>query len=228
MLKMKTLLAIGIIALFAGLAVSPASARLKPVTEIDAFSYNNQGRIEKTTFRLTREELTELNSVLTQLSERLQTAGSYTEFIDILDEFIRGYGRYPVITSLMRLFIKTTTINSNMYKLTPFRHRAFIMSWGFSNKLNPMKETEVNLFRPLTFWYYTGRNKYFTNSRSIIVDPYPFNIKMMDGRQLGMMRNFVGVYLYGRTLGDKDFTFMFGHAAGVVGMDLSLSFDGAW
>ena len=221
---MKTLLAIGMIALFAGLTISPATADTTPITELQAFSSNG----EVTTFRLTQDELAVLDSALTELSEKLYSAGSLQEFNNIFNEFIKGYGRYPVIVSLMKLFMKVTTLNGNLYRLTPFRQKAFIMSWGFSNKMNPLKETEVNLFRPLTFWYYTGRSKYIMNSRTIIVDPYPFNTKMMDGRQIGLMRNFVGVYIYGRTLGDKDFTFILGHAAGIMGMDMSISIDGGW
>jgi len=226
-MKMKAILAIGIIALFAGMTISPVTAADISTVNYDVVSTGRLSSIDSLQF--TKDEALILDTVLTELSEKMETAESYSQIVDILDEFIRGYGRYPTIVALMRLFIKVVTFNSNVYQLTPFRHRAFVMSWGYSNKLNPLKDNDLKVFMPFTFWHYTGRSQYLLNSRTIIVDPYPFNIKMMDGRQVGMMRNFVGVYIYRRTLLDKDMTLFFGHAAGVVGLDLSFSaFDGSW
>lgn len=222
----KAILAIGIIALFAGMTISPVTADSTQTTQVKVLA--NNGLLSTEELAFSAEELEVLDAVLEELSEKMQTAESYDQVVDILNEFIRGYGRYPTIIALMKLFIKTVTLNTNIYQLTPFRHRAFIMSWGFSNKMNPLKENKLNLFRPLTCWHYTGRSEYILNSRTVIIDPYPFNVRMMDGRQIGIMRNFVGVYLYRRTLGDKDMTLFFGRAAGIVGMDLSVSFDGAW
>ena len=106
--------------------------------------------------------------------------------------------------------------------LRPLKTNAFIMSWGFANKINPFKENKLQLFRPLTAWYYSGKSKLILNSKTIIIDFDPFNIKLLTGRQVGFMRNFAGIYLHRETtLTEKSYTFFMGKTAATRGFDLS-------
>ena len=228
MLRNKSIIAIGMILLFVGLSLSPATAEVTSKDELE-IAFLEDGKLTFQKFRLSVEELRELDTVLAELMGKMQSSKDWSELTGTINEFIRGYGRYPVIVTLLKLFTKTVNINNNVYRLLPFRQKAFVMSWGFANKLIPFRENQLDWYRPFTLWYYTGRNNVLLNSRTIIVDPYPFNIKTLGGRQIGLMRNFAGIYIYRHsTIFDKSYTFFIGYAAGIMGFDLSISVDGSW
>jgi hypothetical protein len=122
----------------------------------------------------------------------------------------------------MKLVMKVIDFNHDFNQLRPVRNTAFVMSWGFMNKLLPFGKNKMSIARPLTVWYYSGKSNVVINSRTLIVDPYPFSIRMLTGRQIGLMTNFAGVYihLYG-SMTDKAKTFFFGYAGTIRGFDLS-------
>ena len=96
------------------------------------------------------------------------------------------------------------------------------MSWGFTNKLLALGKNKLNLARPFTLWFYSGRSNLVLNSRTIIVDFRPFSIKMVTGRQIGMMTNFIGMYHFGKNMfGEKARTLFMGYAGSIRAFDLS-------
>ena len=107
--------------------------------------------------------------------------------------------------------------------LNPLGKRVFVVSFGRNNIFNPLRSFQINLFRPATlFWYYAGTSERIITDKTIIIDPYPLNFKVIDGRQIGMMRRFVGVYIYKPSSeSGGSFTFFIGYAARVLGVDLS-------
>jgi hypothetical protein len=79
------------------------------------------------------------------------------------------------------------------------------------------------MIRPITGWFYSGGSNVVLNSRTIIIDPYPFSIKTLTGRQIGLMANFIGLYIHrSGPIADKAITFFFGYAKTIRGFDLSL------
>jgi hypothetical protein len=61
-----------------------------------------------------------------------------------------------------------------------------------------------------------------TSSKTIIVDPFPITLKVLSGRQTGVMRKFIGLYVFlpRQTFGQNNMFFM-GYAKIISGFDLS-------
>ena len=222
MSKMKPLLAVGIILLFVGLSFSPATAKVDLKEKLELGVVGEDGKISMQIFKLSMDELKEVDELLAQLREKMQSSTNYGQLLDTIENFKFEWGRFPFLTLLLVLIEKILKLNHNLDQLRPLRKNAFIMSWGFGPKFNPFKQNKVTLFLPIMTWYYIGRGNLLINSRTIIVDPYPFSVKSLTGRQFGCMRNFAGLYIYRHsTLTDKTYTFMLGRAASVRGFDLS-------
>ncbi len=222
MSKIKPLLAVGIILLFVGLSFSPATAKVSLKDKLELGVVGEDGKISMQNFKLSMDELKEIDGLLAQLMEKMQSANNYGQLLDTIRSFKFDWGRFPFLTLLLGLIEKVLKLNHNLNQLRPLRKNAFIMSWGFGPKFNPFKQNKITLFLPITTWYYKGRGNLLINSRTLIVDPYPFSIKSLTGRQFGCMRNFAGIYIYRHsTLTDKTYTFMLGRAAVVRGFDFS-------
>ena len=101
--------------------------------------------------------------------------------------------------------------------------RVFVLSYGHSIMVNPLRKSQINLLRPsVLFWLYPGVSQGVITDKTIIVDPNPFHVKILDGRQMGMMRRFIGVYIFlpSKTPMESR-VFFIGYAYKVLGVDLS-------
>ena len=218
MFKIKSLLAIGTIFLFFGLAISPATASTNETIEFGSIGngfFSN--RLE-----LKESELIELNELLERFTNQARGAGSLLELLSIIRKFIRDGGRHPFFVLLLQTVIKMISLSNMINKLRPVRKKAIIMSWGVTNKFVSLKDNQAKLLRPFTTWYYSGRSKLLINSRTLIIDPYPFSIKSLTGRQIGVMRNFAGIYIHSNgAFTQKSWTFFMGYVSCVRGLDLS-------
>ena len=202
---MKSLLAIGMVLLFIGMAFSPVTASVS----------------EKTTLSQTEEQ--QVSEFVPELLTAIEKAKSLPQLIEIVNQFSNDWGRNPIITFLLQLLIDGIGFRNRFNEMRPLRRDALVISWGFSNKLNPLRENKFQLYRPLTLWYYSGPAKLLVNSRTVVIDFSPFMVKSLTGRQLGMMRNFAGLYWHRQsTLWDKSWTIMVGRAMTVRGFDLSV------
>lgn len=203
MSKTKVLLAMGIILLFVGLSVSPATAK---VIKTDL-----------------TEKLNDMDGIIPELMEKMSQATSLSHLLEILTTFTKGRGNHPIIGLIMMIIREIMDVMNKINGLRPLKTNAFIMSWGFSNKINPFKDNKFQLYRPFTAWCYSGKSNLILNSRTIIIDFQPFKINMLTGRQIGFMRNFAGIYFHRETtLTDKSYTFFMGKTAAVRGFDLSI------
>lgn len=203
MSKTKVLLAMGIILLFVGLSVSPATAK---VIKTDL-----------------TEKLNDMEGIIPELMEKMSQATSLSHLLEILTTFTKGRGNYPIIGLIMMIIREIMDVMNKINGLRPLKTNAFIMSWGFSNKINPFKDNKFQLYRPFTAWCYSGKSNLILNSRTIIIDFQPFKINMLTGRQIGFMRNFAGIYSHREaTLTQKSYTFFMGKTAAVRGFDLSI------
>jgi len=217
MVKIKGILAVGVILLFLGLAFSPVTAQTAVKDQLEV---NTIGGIKQ--MQLSVKDMTTMEKFLPALIEKMASATSLPSLIDIIQSFIAENGRHPVLILLLEILIKTIDFNFKINQLRPLRKNVFIMSWGFTHKLLSLGKNKINIARPLTGWYYSGRSNVVLNSRTIILDPYPFGIKMLTGRQIGLMSDFVGLYIHrSGSIGDKAITFFFGFAKVIRGLDLS-------
>ena len=222
MLKMKPLIAVGIILLFAGLAFSPATAKVNVKEKLELGMIGEDGKIMKQIFELSTKELKEMDGLLAQLTDEMQLATSYSQLKDIINSYKLEWGRFPFLKLLLGIIEKFLDVVHNLDQLRPLRREAFILSWGYGSKFNPFKENKIKIFLPIMSWFYIGRGDLFINSRTVIIDPYPFSIRSLTGRQFGLMTNFAGIYIYRHsTLTDKTYTFILGHVGSVRGFDLS-------
>jgi hypothetical protein len=156
------------------------------------------------------------------LLEKLQTATSYSEVIETIQSFMQEYGRHPVLVLLLTIVIKVLNFNYKFHQLRPVRKTAFIMSMGFTSKFLSLAKNKINIAKPFTSWFYTGKSNVILNSRTIIIDPYPFSVRSLTGRQIGIMTNFIGLYIHlSGSISDKAKTFFFGYTGIVRGFDLS-------
>ena len=228
MQKIKGILAVGVILLFLGLAFSPVTAQTTIKDQLEVSTIGDLAPIQ-----LSEKDLITMEKFLPALLEKMQTATSYSELLNTVQSFIKDYGRHPILMLLNILLIKAIHFDNVLlmnaihfnYQFNQFRavrRNAFIMSWGFTNKLLPVENNKVNMVRSMTGWYYSGRSNVVLNSRTIIIDPYPFSIKTLTGRQIGLMANFIGLYIHrSGGISDKAMTFFIGYAQTIRGFDLS-------
>ena len=218
MAKTKGIIAVGMILLFMGMALTPVTAApskqpQNDVTSITTLSSN---------IKLAESDIIAMEKVLPTLMDKMKTATSVTDLINILQSFLNEHGRRLGLTLVLTLAIKTIKLQNKIEQLRPVRKTAWIMSWGFTNKLMALGKNKFNLARPFTLWYYSGRSNLVLNSRTIILDFRPFSIKMVTGRQIGMMTNFIGLYHFGKNMfGDKARTLFMGYAGSIRAFDLS-------
>jgi len=101
--------------------------------------------------------------------------------------------------------------------------RVLVFSHGRTMISNPMKRLQVRAIKPSTFfWYYSGDFDNKVPSKTYILDLKPMNVKVLDGRQVGMIRRFVGFYIYiPMESTHQSNVFFLGYAYQAVGMDLS-------
>lgn len=203
MTKTKVLLAMGIILLFIGLSFSPATAK---VIKTDL-----------------TEKLNDMEGIIPKLMDEMSQATSISHLLEILTTFTKGCGNHPIIGLIMMIIREIMDVMNRINGLRPLKTNAFIMSWGFANKINPFKDNKFQLYRPFTAWSYSGKSNLIVNSRTIIIDFSPFSIKMLTGRQIGFMRNFAGIYSHRETtLTQRSHTFFMGKTAAIRGFDLSI------
>jgi hypothetical protein len=163
-----------------------------------------------------------MEEFLPVLLEKMQTATSSSELIEIVKNCITDYGRHPILVLILTLLIKTINFNFKLGQFLPARRNAFVISWGFTKKFLSYKSLGIQMIRPITGWYYSGQSNVLLDSRTIILDPYPLSIKMISGRQIGFMRNFIGLYVHrsGPNV-ENAITYFFGYANIIRGFDLS-------
>jgi hypothetical protein len=221
MTKIKGILTIGVILLFLGVIFNPVTAQPtipdKVQEKMEVMNISSMKQLQ-----LTNDEITSMQKFLPELIEKISAATSRTNLVDIVQSFIAENGRHPVLVLLLKLVIKGIDFNYKISQLRPLRKNVLILSWGFTNKFLSLGKNKLNIVRPYTLWFYSGRSNLVLNSRTIIIDPYPFGIKMFTGRQIGFMTDFKGLYIHrSGSIADKAITMFFGFTSTVRGLDLS-------
>jgi hypothetical protein len=218
MIKTKGIIAVGIILLFMGSALYPVTAAIPTQQQKDSTSISTLS----SKIQFSEKDLVTMDKAIPTLMDKMKTATSVSDLLNILQSFLTEHGKRLGLVLVLTLAIKTIKLQNKIGQLRPLRKTAFIMSWGFTNKLLAWGKSKFNLARPFTLWFYSGRSNMVLNSRTIIVDFMPFGIKMVTGRQIGMMTNFIGFYHFSKnTFGSKARTFFLGYAGTIRAFDLS-------
>lgn len=217
MVKIKGLVAVGVILLFLGLAMNPATAK---ATINNRFEVNTIGHLASV--QLSDQDLTTMEKFLPLLIEKMQTVTSFSQVIEVVQSLIKEYGRHPILVLILTLVIKSINFSYKFGQFRPVRQNAFVISWGFTHKLFSYRSLGVQMIRPLTGWYYSGASNVVLDSRTIILDPYPLGVKMVTGRQIGFMTGFVGLYIHrSGTNFENAMTYFVGYASVIRAFDLS-------
>ena len=220
MKKTRSIVAIGLIVLFLSVAFSPVSAT--PLEEIEFGMVDGFGGVISQTISASVAEIREADSVLGRIAERIEDAGDYEAIEAVITEVLDA-GTSPFVGFLLNLIVKGIDLNKRINKLRPLKQKAFVFSHGFTRHFLSFKDNKVGILRPLTFWRYSSRSSVLFNSRTIIVDPSPFDVTILSGYQVGLMCNFAGFYLYRHSqLTGHSYTFFIGHAQRIRGYDLGL------
>lgn len=222
MRKKYQVFSVGIICLFIGLAIGPVTAQKlsEKIIQDDTICVeyaliDPDGSILKETTYLSEQELVELQITLTNLIEILQSKTNYNDIINAVYSYIAKCDN-PVLSRISKW-------NPPEW-MKPFI-RSFVVSHGWGFKFNPLKFSEVKIFKPFVFWHYsliTDQSGIILPSKTLMVSHLPFKVKTLNGMQLGWMTNFIGLYIYvARQLPLRSYMFFIGSARYAGGFDFS-------
>lgn len=221
MIKNHKMVVIVVIVLFVGLSIGPVTANEFPENELRdevvniecaLFDLDDSVTIEK--FTLSEQELKELEVILSEFMEKIQSATDRNDVVNIIDTFFGN--KHPVLSFILKPL--------NICKM--FRNRAFVVSQGWSYKLNPFKDNSVETQKPFNCWYYSDQSKFEMLSRTFILRHgrlLDMDIECLHGTQIGMMTRFKGIYIYvARPSPEKSYTFFMGTTHHIMGLDFTL------
>lgn len=221
MIKNHKMVVIGVIVLFVGLSIGPVTANEFPENELRdevvniecaLFDLDDSVTIEK--FTLSEQEFKELEVILSEFMEKIQSATDRNDVVNIIDTFFGN--KHPVLSFILKPL--------NICKM--FRNRAFVVSQGWSYKLNPFKDNSVETQKPFNCWYYSDQSKFEMLSRTFILRHgrlLDMDIECLHGTQIGMMTRFKGIYIYvARPSPEKSYTFFMGTTHHIMGLDFTL------
>ena len=221
MIRNHKMVVIGVIILFVGLSIGPVTASKSPenelqdeVVNIECALLDLDGSVTIEKFTLSEQEFKELEVMLSEFMEKIQSATDRNDVINIIDTFFGD--KHPVLSFILK--------SLNIYKM--FRNRAFVVSQGWSYKLNPFKDNSVETQKPFNCWYYSDQSKFEMPSRTFILRHGRFldmDIECLRGIQIGMMTRFRGIYIYvAQPPPEKSYTFFMGTAHHIMGLDFTL------
>jgi len=228
-MKNKILFAIFLTLLFLLLPVTNATvltqknvnSNIENTKTVSVTFFHQDGTIETRRFNFSKTELEEIKELIVNIMQKIQSNDN-ENIIDIIKQFSEKYNDRSLLREILNSFIK----------MRPLKKRAFIISYGCSGRLNIPWKADLRLFKSLTIWHYYGQSKflnqskYLNSSKTIIVDPFPPVIRTLEGWQVGMMRRFVGLYIYASgSLFEKRHTFFMGYAYKVRAIDLPEPFQ---
>jgi hypothetical protein len=216
-MKMKRkILAIWIVALFFAISMSHAEAsesseivENEPIL-VEFGSIASDGTFTAEAMFISEEDLAELETAIALFMDNIVATNDFDGgFLKDLLEKIFGNGN-PLLESILGIF---TTL-----RLT--RTRGFVISSGHGRDYTPLKKISFKIRRKVAVWHYNSNG--LVDDRTIIVKPLALRLKILRGRQVGIMTKFLGVYLsVSRGFLSNSYTFFMGTARHINGFDFS-------
>lgn len=100
----------------------------------------------------------------------------------------------------------------------------FIVSRGYERKgLDGIVSPRIEYLMPFVLWHYTKTRLLFKPSKTLIVDPSLSRIRVLDGKQIGIILGFAGFYIHvpkATAYSKEGFTYFIGFAYRVLAIDL--------
>jgi hypothetical protein len=188
----KAFLAMSITILFISVSVLPVSAQM-----ISTQNTEVQEAIMIENFMGEIEQIASESQTFNDFIENLQDCCMSTEYKN--NTIVR-----EIISNLLQFLIKERGVligGSNIYEIleklsSKFRSDYFVISYGAYNRLNPLKENSIDLFKMrLSMWRYSKIST-LLEGKTLILERHPFGIhQKMIGPQLGFMNGFRGIHL---------------------------------
>ena len=188
----KAFLATSIAILFISISVLPVSAQITSTQNTEV------------------QEAIVIENLMDEIEQIASESLTYNDFIENLQdcyintEYNNNTIVQEIISKLLQFLIKERGVligGSNIYEIleklsSRFRCDYFVISYGAYNRLNPLKENSIDLFKGiLSMWRYSDSSN-FLDGRTFILERHPFGIhQKMVGPQLGFMSDFRGIYL---------------------------------
>jgi len=160
--------------------------------------------------QISEEDLAELESAISMIMDQIQSKNDLDENVlrDIIEKILGDNN--PLFGRILRLF--------RTLKLT--RNRGFVISSGHGRDYSPLKRISFKISKKAAIWHYNSNG--IINDRTIILKPLALNMKILNGRQFGVMTGFLGVYLsVSRGFLKESYTMFMGTARHINGIQLS-------
>jgi hypothetical protein len=210
----RKILAIGIVVLFFAISLSHTEA--SEVSQIpknerillEFGSIISDGTLTTEMLSITEENLEELETAVALFMDRIEATNDFDwSFLRDLLEKIFG-DNDSLLGSILEIF---STLELS-------RNRGFVISSGHGIDFSPLKKTSLKIRKRVGFWYYNTNE--LINDRTIIVKPLALSMKILRGRQVGIMTGFLGMYLsVSRGFLSNSYTFFIGRARHINGFD---------
>ena len=213
MKKKCGIIAIGIVLLFVGLAVNPATANNVSKKEneeilLEYLNISEEGKLVKEKIALSEEDFQEFKEMIDQIFEKIKEKANSLKLKALLNSF-KLLVKYP---KLRQLALK-------MIQLRPLRRMALVMSYGTNYKLNPLTKSEIKIRDRFSMWRYNSKGA--LSSKTYILRPLKTDFDVLTGMQVGFMYKFTGIYIYvARQIPKLSYTFFMGTARMANGFDL--------
>jgi hypothetical protein len=205
----RKIMAIIVILLFVAIQFSiveadPGTKKEKQSVEIGAI--NSDEIIDIKEVILSEEELLKLESYISTLFEKIQSAKSWQNLKEIINN--NPIPNIPILGPILKIFLSKLSLN-----------RGFVISNGRGYDFNILKRNALKIRKKIAIWHYSSIEG--LGSKTIILKPLKFNMKVLSGTQFGLMTKFFGIFLHiSRNLPEKSHTFFMGTAKHINGIQL--------
>jgi hypothetical protein len=211
----RKMLAIWVVALFlismghVGASETSNTVENGPIL-VEFGSIASDGTFTTELLSISEEGLAELETAVSLIMDNIEATNDFDwGFLRDLLEKILG-NENSLIGRILAIF---TTL-----KLS--RTRGFVISSGHGRDLNPLKKITFKIRKKIGMWSYNSNG--MIDDRTIIVKPLALSLKILRGRQIGIMTGFFGVYLsVSRGFLSNSYTFFMGTAKHINGIDFS-------
>ncbi|KAA0008161.1 MAG: hypothetical protein FE042_02765 [Thermoplasmata archaeon] len=206
--KMLLALSISLMFLLTPAALVAGATEEEKEYTVEMTLYSN-GKEISTVSTMSKEDITSLFDLIKMIMKAIQSMNeNITNITENISKILEQ--RFPLLGLL-----------SSISGGGPLHDRVLIISNGYGKRINIKTDPKVSFFKFFTVWHYFGTKDYMIKSQTVIIDPVNAKIRLLTGWQLGIMKNFIGLYIKirGSPL-EKDHIFFMGFASKVTAFDL--------
>lgn len=184
-------------------------------TLVELATVASDGSLTTENLQISEEDLVKLESAISMIMDQIQSINDLDD--GILKDIIEG-----ILGNDNSLLGRILGIFSAL-KLT--KNRGFVISSGHGIDHTPLKKITFKIRKKAAFWHYSSNG--MIDDRTIIVKPLALRMKILKGRQFGVMTGFLGIYLsVSRGFLGKSYTMFMGTARHITGIQgLSVQYN---